>query len=101
MIYPILIIPIKNGAGRNTGGEHALQTLATETGGRVFLASVGAQLDQSFDRILRDLRSQYLLAYYPRNVPLTKNKFHRVRIETARPGVRISARSGYYGDALP
>lgn len=101
VIYPVLIVPITNGAGRNIGGENALQTLAANTGGRVFVPSVGSQLDNAFASILRDLRSQYLLAYYPKNLPPTKERFHRVRIETARPGLRISARSGYYGDAIP
>jgi Ca-activated chloride channel family protein len=102
VIYPILVVPITNGAGRNTGGEHALQTLAAETGGRVFTPNIGAGLDAAFDSILRDLRSQYLLAYYPKNVPETKNRFHRLKIEIPnRSGLRISTRSGYYGDAAP
>jgi len=101
VIYPILIVPITNGAGRNIGGENALQTFADNTGGRVFVPSIGSQLDNAFAAILRDLRSQYLLGYYPKNVPPTKERFHRVRIETTRPGLRISARSGYYGDAIP
>lgn len=102
VIYPILVVPITNGAGRNTGGEHALQTLAAETGGRVFTPNIGAGLDAAFDSILRDLRSQYLLAYYPKNVPQTKNRFHRVKVEIPnRSGLRISTRSGYYGDATP
>lgn len=102
VIYPILVVPITNGAGRNTGGEHALQTLAAETGGRVFTPNIGAGLDAAFDSILRDLRSQYLLAYYPKNVPEAKNRFHRLKIEIPnRSGLRISTRSGYYGDAAP
>ena len=101
VIYPILIVPITNDAGRNIGGENALQTFATNTGGRVFVPSVGSQLDNAFASILRDLRSQYLLAYYPKNIQPTKDRFHRVKIETIRPGLRISARSGYYGDAIP
>ncbi|MBS1833405.1 MAG: VWA domain-containing protein [Acidobacteria bacterium] len=102
VIYPILIVPITNGAGRNTGGEHALETFAAETGGKVFAASIGSQLDKAFDNILRDLRSQYLLGYYPANIPRTKDKFHRVKVETpSRSGLRISTRSGYYGDAAP
>ena len=30
----------------------------------------------AFDQILRDLRTQYLLGFYPKNVPLTKDRFH-------------------------
>ena len=36
VLYPIVIVPIANDAGRNTGGEHALATMAESTGGRVF-----------------------------------------------------------------
>ena len=31
VLYPILVVPIANDAGRNTGGEHALETLAAGT----------------------------------------------------------------------
>jgi len=36
IVYPILVVPITNEAGRNLGGERALETLANGTGGRVF-----------------------------------------------------------------
>ena len=44
----ILIVPITNDAGRNTGGETALTTLAARTGGRVFAATLGNALDAAF-----------------------------------------------------
>src|SRR5579863_3605777 len=97
--YPILVVPITNDAGRNLGGEHALATIAAGTGGRVFEPSVGAQLDQAFTDILRDLRTQYLLGYYPRNLPADAPRFHPVRVEAARPDLRPSTRTGYYGVA--
>jgi Ca-activated chloride channel family protein len=99
VIYPILVVPITNGAGRNIGGEHALETLAVGTGGRVFEPSVGAQLDQAFTDILRDLRTQYLVGYYPREIPPDAPKFHTVKVEVARPDLRAQTRAGYYGDA--
>ena len=51
VIYPVLVVPITNEAGRNIGGENALTTLAQRTGGRVFAPSLGAALDQAFDQI--------------------------------------------------
>ena len=99
VIYPILVVPITNGPGRNTGGEHALETLAQGTGGRVFEPSVGAQLDQAFTDILRDLRTQYLVAYYPRGIPADAPKFHAVKVQVARPDLRTQTRAGYYGEA--
>jgi Ca-activated chloride channel family protein len=100
VIYPVLVVPITNDAGRNTGGENALTTMAQRTGGRVFQPSLGAAMDKAFDQILRDLRTQYLLGYYPKNVPLTKNRFHSLDVVTRDPALRVVARSGYYGDAL-
>jgi Ca-activated chloride channel family protein len=100
-LYPILVVPITNDAGRNTGGEHALETLASGTGGRVFQPSVGAQLDKAFADIIRDLRTQYLIGYYPRNLPADAPVFHLVRVETARKDLRAQTRTGYYGDQSP
>jgi Ca-activated chloride channel family protein len=99
VIYPILVVPITNDAGRNVGGENALAALAAGTGGRVFFPSAGPALDEAFAEILRDLRTQYLMGYYPKNVPLTKNRFHPLQVKVARPGLRVITRSGYYGDA--
>ncbi len=98
-IYPVLVVPITNDAGRNIGGEHALTTMALGTGGRVFQATLGSALDGAFTEIIKDLRTQYLLAYYPKNVPLTKNRFHQLTVRVRRPDLRVTARNGYYGDA--
>jgi Ca-activated chloride channel family protein len=100
VIYPVLVVPITNEAGRNIGGENALTTLAQRTGGRVFEPSLGAALDQAFDQILRDLRTQYLIGFYPRNVPLTTDRFHALQVTVADPQLQVKARSGYYGEAL-
>ncbi len=98
VIYPILIVPITNDAGRNIGGENALTTLALRTGGRVFSPTVGAALDQSFEQIIRDLRTQYLIAFYPRNVPATNDTFHRLDLAVSSAGLQVKARNGYYGE---
>lgn len=99
VIYPILVVPIANDAGRNVGGENALTTLAAGTGGRVFAPTLGAELDKAFTDLIQDLRTQYLLAYYPKDVPLTKNRFHRLEVRVRNPQLRVSARNGYYGEA--
>jgi Ca-activated chloride channel family protein len=99
VIYPILVVPITNDAGRNIGGEHALATMAAWTGGRVFEPTVGAALDQAFADILKDLRTQYLLAFYPKDVPPSKDRFHRLEVSVRRPGLRVTARNGYYGES--
>jgi len=98
VIYPIVVMPITNDAGRNIGGENALTFMAQGTGGRPFLPSLGAQLDRAFADIIDELRTEYLLGYYPHDVPPTKERFHRLEVRVKSPGLRVSARNGYYGE---
>ena len=97
VMYPIVIVPITNDAGRNIGGEHALQTLAADTGGRWFDPTI-AELDKTFEEILRDLRAQYMVGYYPKE---QSPGFHTVRIDLSRKDLRAQTRTGYYGVANP
>jgi Ca-activated chloride channel homolog len=99
VIYPVVVIPIVNDAGRNTGGENWLTFAAEGTGGRTFLPSLGSQLDKAFRDIISDLRTEYLLGYYPHNVPLTKNRFHTLQVRVKPPELQVFARNGYYGEA--
>jgi Ca-activated chloride channel homolog len=99
VIYPILVVPITNDAGRNVGGENALTLLARGTGGRVSIPALGKELDAAFDSIIRELRTQYLLGYYPKDVPPSKDRFHRIELSLRRPELRVLARSGYYGES--
>jgi Ca-activated chloride channel homolog len=99
MIYSIIDVPIEASAGRDTGGEHALITLAEQTGGKSFYAEAG-ELDKAFTQVSEDLRTQYLIGYYPRNQEPGRN-FHRlsVTIPRATPDAfNIRYRTGYYAD---
>ena len=98
VIYPVVVMPITNDAGRNIGGEHALQFMAEGTGGRPFLPSIGAELDKAFGDIITELRTQYLLAFYPQNAPLARDPFHKLEVRAGRSQLRVSARNGYYGE---
>ena len=100
IIYPILVVPITNQAGRNVGGENALTTFAQRTGGRVFSPTLGAEMDGVFDQIIRDLRTQYLIGYYPKNTPLTTDPYHSLQVTVSNPDLHVMARSGYYGESL-
>jgi Ca-activated chloride channel family protein len=96
VLYPIVVVPIENDAGRNTGGEHALETMAHATGGRTFYPAGAGQLDQAFTEILRELRTEYLLGYYPRLPVGITNRYHAVRVTVHRPELKVITRSGYY-----
>jgi len=99
MIYSIIDVPIEESAGRSTGGEHALITLSEQTGGKYYYVAAGG-LDKAFSQVSDDLRTQYLLGYYPKNqVPGTA--FHRVTVTVPRAAADafdIRHRTGYYSD---
>jgi Ca-activated chloride channel homolog len=65
LLYTIVVRPVKNENGRNTAGEHALQTITETTGGAMFFPDSTQELPTIFDRIDNELRTQYRLAYYP------------------------------------
>src|ERR1019366_5584654 len=65
IVYSIIIVPIESSAGRETGGEHALIQLSDDTGGKYYYATSTGDLDEAFRKISDELRTQYLLAYYP------------------------------------
>jgi len=65
LLYTIVIRPVKNESGRNTAGEHALDTITGTTGGAMFFPDTAQELDAIFDTIDRELRTQYRLGYYP------------------------------------
>ncbi len=99
MIYSIIDVPIVSDAGRDTGGEHALITIAQETGGKHFYVGEGG-LDKAFAQVSDDLRTQYLIGYYPHHqVPGTD--FHRITVTIPRAApdeFNIRNKSGYYAD---
>ena len=100
MIYSLIDVPIEASAGRDLGGEHALITLAEQTGGKSFYVSSGG-LDKAFEQVSEDLRTQYMLGYYPAHqAPGTS--FHRIQVSVPRAAAdafNIRHRTGYYMDA--
>jgi Ca-activated chloride channel family protein len=101
VLYAVLVMPITNDVGRNVGGENALTMLAAGTAGRVFTPSVGSGVDAAFSDILKELRTQYFLGYYPRNVPPSRDSFHRLVVKVVNPDLQVLARSGYYEEVNP
>jgi Ca-activated chloride channel homolog len=99
LLYSIVIRPVKNESGRNTAGEHALITITDSTGGALFILDDTNQLDAMFDRIDRELRTQYLLGYYPNPMPPPLTYRHvEVKVNT---GDLVRHRSVYFAPAPP
>ncbi|MBV9086075.1 MAG: VWA domain-containing protein, partial [Acidobacteriaceae bacterium] len=102
IVYSIIMVPIEASAGRNTGGEHALIQISNDTGGKAYYAESIQQIDRAFHRISDELRTQYLLAYYPKQ-RLSESDFRRLEVKVTPPAdsglalpLRVHHRTGYY-----
>jgi len=87
-------VPFPRLASMSDGpGHDYLETLARETGGRVFLNTndLGSGLLQA----QRDAQSYYLVGYEPLDPP-RKSAFREVKITTTRRDVTLRYRRGYY-----
>lgn len=76
-------------------GEGAMRRMAEETGGRVFRVSRRESLDDIYDTIQTELRSQYSIAYAPSN-QARDGSFRRVEVKTKNRDYRVQVRRGYY-----
>ncbi|MGA2695065.1 MAG: VWA domain-containing protein [Terriglobales bacterium] len=99
IVYSIIDVPIEASAGRDLGGEHALIQISADTGGRYFYATTVPQMDDAFRQISDELRTQYLLGYYPAH-RLADSDFRRIQVKViSAPGsvnFRVRHRAGYY-----
>ena len=78
LLYTVVVRPMKSDAGWNTAGEHAIETITDSTGGAMFYPTDLSELTGIFDRINRELRTQYLLGYYPTPTPPAGSSRHVV-----------------------
>jgi VWFA-related protein len=89
------IILISDPGASEGYGPGVAQSLAQETGGRVINVRNDRGLEQAFDVISEELRSQYVLGYYPANSK-RDGTFRKIKVETSRPDAKVLARRGYY-----
>lgn len=71
-----------------------LKDLADRTGGQVYRADTVATLPQAFAAIAAELRTQYLLGYYPINKN-TDGAYRKIQVKTSRKDIAVRARPGY------
>jgi Ca-activated chloride channel homolog len=97
IVYSIIVVPIVNDAGRDVGGEHALIQLSRETGGKYYYATSDESIERAFRQISEELRTQYLLAYYPsRRVADSDYRRIEVKVVGTNTELRARHRAGYY-----
>ena len=100
IIYVILIADREAYAqmGAIYTGSRDMEQLAHDTGGRVInVGNNGRKLQEAFDQIQDELRTQYLLSYTPKNTEFD-GKFRTLNLDCGK-GYKVQTRKGYY--AIP
>jgi Ca-activated chloride channel homolog len=97
---------------RDLAAERALETLTGETGGEVLKPRLAPrknrsryddetedlslkELDQTFDNLAEQLRTQYVLGFYSTNEK-RDGSFRKLSVRIKKPGYQARARTGYY-----
>lgn len=79
-------------------GQADMSSLATETGGSAFISDGSEDLADVFDRIMSELRAQYLLSYYSTN-SILDGKYRRISVSVpGRQGLLVRSRRGYLAE---
>ena len=91
----IHVILIQDYGATEGYGPGVAMRMTGDTGGRVINVRNEKDLEKAFDVIMEELRSQYVLGYYPANAT-RDGTFRKIKVEVARPDVKILARKGYY-----
>lgn len=95
LIYSVLFADQAYQGFGGPDGASILRRLAKETGGGFYEVSKKQSIDQIFDRIQDELRSQYSMGYVP-DKPVTVSEFRKIRLTTKRPGLVVQARDRYW-----
>jgi VWFA-related protein len=81
--------------GGGPDGRRILQNLSQETGGGFFEVSKKQNIEQVFDLIQQELRSQYNLGYVS-DVPVQYPEFRKIQLTAKQKGLKVRARDRYW-----
>jgi len=81
--------------GGGGGGESELRKMSDETGGRVFKVDRRHPLDEAFQELQDEMRSQYSIGYTPTN-DTKDGSYRHLEIRLANKDLKAQARKGYY-----
>jgi Ca-activated chloride channel family protein len=95
----IYTISLRRGHRRGTKyfseAEHVVKKLAEETGGQWFFPQQLQELDDVYDRIAKELKSQYNIGYVSSNTR-RDGTWRRVVVQTAEDNLLVRTKLGYY-----
>jgi VWFA-related protein len=80
-------------------GIAAIDRYASQTGGDTYFSSKDADLERLYSDITEQARNEYTLTFYPSEANRGQD-FHSIEVRIERPGLNVTARSGYYQSAI-
>jgi Ca-activated chloride channel family protein len=104
IIYAIGIVAAGGDSQLDYAGRAILEELAGVSGGKAFFPSTGAEMNDTFERIALELRTQYSIGYRP-SAFANDGKWHKlkIRVQPPRgfPRLFVRGREGYFASATP
>jgi len=104
IIYAIGIVSGSDDTQLGYGGRAILEELAGVSGGKAFFPSTSAEMNDTFERIALELRTQYSIGYRPSNFA-NDGKWHKLKIKVQPPRgfprLFVRGREGYFASATP
>jgi Ca-activated chloride channel family protein len=97
MVYAIGFLQNQSGGSRSEQRLRLTQ-MATESGGSAFFPATMQEIEEAYDTIVSQVRSQYILGYVSTNTA-TDGHWRKVEIRVRQPagnGARVQARKGYF-----
>jgi VWFA-related protein len=78
-------------------GKKILDQISRETGGRLYEVSKKQAIDQIYDSIAEELRTQYNLGYTP-DKSNTEAGYHKIALVAKQKDLVVQTRDGYYAE---
>jgi Ca-activated chloride channel family protein len=104
IIYAIGIVDGHDETSLGYTGRAILEELAGVSGGKAFFPSTSAEMNDTFERIALELRTQYSIGYRPSNFA-NDGKWHKLKIKVQPPRgfprLFVRGREGYFATASP
>ncbi len=94
-IYPVAFTgSFSLGSNRALSARSFLAHLADLSGGAIFFPRGSKDLPVIYDKILDELRAQYVIGFVPDN-GRRDGKYRKLRVEVSVPGLKVRSRPGY------
>jgi len=90
VVHILLVYDPRYGANSSVAKK-----ITDETGGRMIVVNSEKHLQEAFDQISEELRSQYTIGYYPTNTA-HDGKFRKIKVEVTDHDDKVLTRKGYY-----